>query len=286
MYKTLKRKYMLEDMNAADVRKKQNRESIVFLVLGSCENHGDHLPFGSDFIFPIYLVQSILDNIINSQTKLATDIAGAGAGVYSDRKQSNLIVLPIVPYGVSIHHKDYQMTMNLRSSTMISLIEDLLECLASNGIRRVIIVNGHDGNIAPAETASRNIKNKYPEMVIACLESWWTLVGQKNRDIFDVWDGLGHGGEAETSAMLAIRPDLVNLDLAPENTIPNLPGEDVRIYWKFNELTNTGSTGAPRSATVKKGEEIIKILSEVILDFLNKMDSTDWKYGIRLSNHK
>lgn len=74
--------------------------------------------------------------------------------------------------------------------------------------------------------------------------------------------------------------------MAPENTIPNLPGEDIRIYWKFNELTNTGATGAPRSAKVKKGEEIIKILSEIILDFLNKMDSTDRKYGIRLGNHK
>ncbi|VFJ12962.1 hypothetical protein [Candidatus Nitrosocosmicus franklandus] len=41
--------------------------------------------------------------------------------------------------------------------------------------------------------------------------------------------------------------------MAPENTIPNLPGEDIRIYWKFNELTNTGATGAPRSAKVKKG---------------------------------
>ncbi|HSA74869.1 MAG TPA: creatininase family protein [Candidatus Nitrosocosmicus sp.] len=270
----ISKKYMLEDMNAVEVREHQNSKSIAFVLLGSCENHGDHLPFGSDFIFPVNLVQSIIDDIVDSQSTLA-----------AAEKRHNFLVLPAVPYGVSIHHLDYQMTISLRSSTMISLIEDLLNCLASNGIRRVIILNGHDGNIAPAETASRNIKNEYPEMVIACLESWWTLVGQKNKDAFDVWNGLGHGGEAETSAMLAVRPDLVDLSLAPEQTIPNLPGEDIRIYWKFNELTNTGSTGAPRSATIQKGEEIIKILTKVILDFLDKMDSTDWKYGISISNN-
>jgi creatinine amidohydrolase len=266
----ISKKYMLENMNAVEVSKYQNSKSIAFLLIGSCENHGDHLPFGSDSLFPLNLVRLVLDSILKSKSE----------------HDHNFIVLPVVPYGVSIHHIDYQMTISLRSSTMINLIEDLLRCLASNEIRRVIILNGHDGNIAPAETASRNIKNEYPDMVIACLESWWTLVGQKNKEAFDVWDGLGHGGEAETSALLAVRPDLVNLSLAPEQTIPNLPGEDIRIYWKFNELTNTGSTGAPKLATVEKGEEIIKILTKVVVDFLEKMDSNDWKYGVSTTNDK
>lgn len=266
----ISKKYMLENMNAVEVSKYQNSKSIAFLLIGSCENHGDHLPFGSDSLFPLNLVRLVLDSILKSKSE----------------HDHNFIVLPVVPYGVSIHHIDYQMTISLRSSTMINLIEDLLRCLASNEIRRVIILNGHDGNIAPAETASRNIKNEYPDMVIACLESWWTLVGQKNKEAFDVWDGLGHGGEAETSALLAVRPDLVNLSLAPEQTIPNLPGEDIRIYWKFNELTNTGSTGAPKLATVEKGEEIIKILTKVVVDFLEKMDSNDWIYGVSTTNDK
>jgi creatinine amidohydrolase len=268
----LSKKYLLENMNAVEVSKLHKSRAIAFLLIGSCENHGNHLPFGSDSIFPVNLAQLVLDNIHKSKSEQEND--------------QKFIVLPVVPYGVSIHHIDYQMTISLRSSTMISLIEDLLKSLASNGIKRVIILNGHDGNIAPAETAARNIKNEYPNMVIACLESWWTLVGQKNRNVFDVWDGLGHGGEAETSALLAVRPDLVNLSLAPEQTIPNLPGEDIRIYWKFNELTNTGSTGAPKSATVEKGEEIIRILTKVIVDFLEKMDSNGWKYGISTIDDK
>lgn len=185
-----------------------------------------------------------------------------------------------MPYGVSIHHNDFQMTMSIRFSTMISVIEDLIGSLARNGINRVLVINGHDGNMSPIEVAARNLKDLYPDLVISCLESWWVLVGKKNKNMFNVWDGLGHGGEAETSAMMTVRPDLVDISLAPEQIVPNLPPDDIRLYWKFNELTTTGATGAPKQATIKKGQEIIKILEQVLLDFITKMDNNDWKYGI------
>src|SRR5690349_2944493 len=244
------KKYLLENMNAVEVKKTLDSNSIVFVILGSCENHGDHLPFGSDSLFPLNLAQLMVEDIVKAHPE----------------KERQFVILPAIPYGVSIHHIDFQMTISLQGSTMVSIVENVLTCLANNGISRVIILNGHDGNIAPAESAARNVKHNFPDMVIACLESWWTLVGTKNKNIFDVWSGLGHGGEAETSAMMAVSPDLVDLNLAPEQTIPNLPGDDIRIYWKFNELTESGSTGAPRTATVIKGNEIIKILSKVILE--------------------
>lgn len=262
------KKYLLENMNAVEVKKRISSKTVAFLILGSSENHGDHLPFGSDSLFPLNLAQLAINDIVRLRPE----------------KENQFLILPVVPFGVSIHHIDFQMTMSLNGSTMISLIEDILVCLANNNVRRVIILNGHDGNIAPAETASRNIKHKFPDMVIACLESWWTLVGTKDKTTFEVWNGLGHGGEAETSAMMAVRPDLVDLNLAPEQTIPNLPEEDIRIYWKFNELTRTGSTGAPKTATVQKGDEIIKILTNVLLKFIEKMDTNNWQYGISIQD--
>ncbi len=151
-------------------------------------------------------------------------------------------------------------------------------------LKKYLVMNGHDGNIAPIEVASRNLKDKYPDMVIACLESWWVLVGQKKANIFNVWKGLGHGGEAETSAMMAIRPDLVDLKSAPDQIIPNLPGDDIRLYWKFSELTRTGASGAPKEASVQKGQEIIDILKRVVLDFINKMNASNWRYGVSTNN--
>ncbi len=259
---------LLEEMNANQVKKVANNDPIAFIVVGSCENHGDHLPFGSDSIFPMNIARIIVQKIGNNDPS-------------SDR---NCFILPVVPYGVSIHHNDFQMTVSLKFSTMISVIEDVLDSLAKNEIKKVLVINGHDGNIAPIEVASRNIKDRHPDMIIACLESWWVLVGQKNADIFNVWKGLGHGGEAETSVMMAIRPDLVDLTSAPEKIIPNLPGDDIRLYWKFSELTKTGATGAPKEASVQKGQEIIDILQRVILDFINKMNASNWRYGVSTNN--
>jgi creatinine amidohydrolase len=255
--KEKKHEYLIEEMNAVQVRKTINEKTLVILVLGACENHGDHMPFGSDFIFP---------------TEVAKRVA---------TKMSNVIVLPTIPYGVSLHHDKFQMTMSINPETMVNIISDLLTSLIQNKIRRVLIINGHDGNIAPIEIAARSIKNKYSEMTIACLESWWILVGQIRKDLFEVWDGLGHGGEAETSAVLAVRPDLVDLESAPKDVIPKLP-ENIRIFWKFDELTSTGATGSPKKANIRKGQEIVQIIEDILLSFIKEMEMTDWKYGLYL----
>lgn len=253
----VKYKRFIEEMNAVEVRKTVNEKTIAILVFGACENHGDHMPFGSDFIFPMEIAK-----------RLAT-------------KVNNVIVLPAIPYGVSLHHDQFQMTMSINPETLVGIISDLLSSLIQNKIRRVLIINGHDGNIGPIEVAARSIKNKHPEMTIACLESWWILVGQLKKDLFEVWSGLGHGGEAETSAILAVRPDLVNMESAPKEVIPKLP-ENIRIFWKFDELTSTGATGAPQKASIEKGNEILQMLEDLLLSFIKEMELSDWKYGLYL----
>src|SRR5215472_4324313 len=122
---------------------------------------------------------------------------------------------------------------------------------------------------------------KYPDVIIACLEAWWTVIGQVDKNLFDDWNGLGHGGEAETSAMLSVRSDLVDMKNAPEKIIPKLPA-NIRIYWRFNELTQTGATGAPRKATRAKGDKILEVLEKLLLEFLKDMEKDNWKYGLAL----
>jgi creatinine amidohydrolase len=245
---------ILSEMNAANLQQLVNADTVAVLIFGACENHGDHMPFGSDFIMPYELAKRLA------------------------RKHGNILVCPPVPYGMSSHHKDFFMTISLEPETVVNLVRDILQSLVINNIKRILIINGHDGNIAPIEMASRIIKERNPHVVISCLESWWMLVGQIDKELFDVWDGMGHGGEGETSAMLAIRPDLVDMTLAPQEVVPKLP-DNIRIYWKFNELTNTGATGAPGKATPEKGQKIIQILENVVLGFVAEMDKNRWKYG-------
>src|ERR687886_1474495 len=248
--------YVLSEMNAYDLNQHITHETIGLLIFGACENHGDHMPFGSDFIMPFELAKRV-------------------AASYG----KEMIIFPPIPYGVSSHHKDFFMTVSFEPDTMINVIRDILQSLVNNNIRRILIINGHDGNIAPIELASRIIKERNPRVVISCLESWWTLVGSIEKELFNVWHGLGHGGEAETSAMLAVRPDLVNMKYAPKEIIPILP-PNVRIYWKFNELTRTGATGAPRKATVQKGEKALEAIEDILLSFITDMRKHDWKYGL------
>ena len=251
---------VLSEMNAHELGQFISDETIGLLIFGACENHGNHMPFGSDFIMPFELAKRV-----------------------AVRYGKKIIIFPPIPYGMSSHHKDFFMTVSFEPDTMMNVIRDILQSVVNNNIKRILIINGHDGNIAPIELASRIIKQRNPGVVISCLESWWTLVGSIDKELFDVWNGLGHGGEAETSAMLAVRPDLVNMTIAPKDVIPKLP-DNVRIYWKFNELTDTGATGAPRKATRAKGDKIITILESVLLAFIQEMEKSQWKYSIGDSN--
>ena len=248
---------LLEEMNAVQVRKSVNKKTIALLVFGACENHGDHMPFGSDFFVPMELAKRVA------------------------RKSHNVVVLPAMPFGVSLHHLEFQMTITLEPSTLVKVIEDLFLSLVKNGITRILVINGHDGNIPAVELSARTIKDRYPEVIIASLEAWWMLVGKITKDLFQVWNGLGHGGEAETSAMLAIRPDLVDMNNAPKEIIPNLPN-NIRIYFNFNELTNTGTTGAPMKASIQKGQNALSVLEDLLLSFINKMEQNEWKYGLSI----
>jgi creatinine amidohydrolase len=245
---------ILEEMNAIQLRKNLNNKTVAILVFGACENHGDHMPFGADFLVPMELAKRVA------------------------ARARNVLVLPAFPYGVSSHHSDFQMTITLKPNTLIRAIEDVCSSLIRNGINRILVLNGHDGNIAPIELSARTIKERYPIVVIACLEAWWTVLS-KTKNLFDDCQGLGHGGEAETSVMLSVRPDLVDMRYAPKKTIPKLP-RNVRIYWRFSELTRSGATGAPRRASRSKGEQALHILERLLLGFINDMEKNNWKYGL------
>ena len=91
--------FLLEEMNGFEIKKHVNSKTIAVLIFGACENHGDHLSFGSDFIFPLDLAKRI------------------------SLKSKNLIILPPLPYGVSIHHKKFFMTISIDPNTFIKFID-------------------------------------------------------------------------------------------------------------------------------------------------------------------
>ena len=146
-------------------------------------------------------------------------------------KLERTIVAPGVPFGTSIHYNQFPLSLTLRFETTIAIAEDIFESLINNGIKHIVILNGHDGNIPALEIAARKVKDRHKEAVLVLVPAWWDITGAKMPQDFEVWNGLGHGGEGETSIMMAVRPDLVNL----EEAISQVP-HDVIGFGDFSQL--------------------------------------------------
>ena len=255
------RKVLLNEFTARELKKMiaNNQIDSAITVFGSCESHGWHLPLGPDLFVP-------------------SEIAKRAA-----IKLDKTIVVPGVPFGTSIHYNQFPLSITLRFETTIAIAEDIFESLISNGIKHILILNGHDGNIPALEIAARKVKDRHKEAVLVYLPAWWELTGAKMAEDFEVWNGLGHGGEGETSITMAVRPDLVDLEYAesqiPEDVIEL--GEFATIIWDIKEVTSTGATGDSTKATREKGEKMLSCDTSYIVDLIKELEKKDWNYDYR-----
>lgn len=223
------------------------------LAVGSTESHGDHLPYGTDTIVAQHLAEAVAERV------------------------EGLLVLPPFPFGMSLHYSSFPVAITLSTETLIGVLKEVLGSLLKHDIKRLLIINGHDGNIAAIEAATREFRVDHPEMRIAVLETWWQTAGELLPEgTFEVWGGLGHAGEGETSMMLAVAPELVDMDRA-KGVVPSLPVH-VQVKWVFEELTPHGVTGDPTKATGDKGVKMREALVRLLVSFMEEMDKSNWEY--------
>jgi creatinine amidohydrolase len=225
----------------------------VILPLGSLESHGAHLPLGTDAL-TAYL--------------LALEVAA---------RVPKTAVLPPVNYGMSEYYRDFAFTVSLQPETETAIIRDILESVYREGIRRVFILNGHDGNIPSIEIAARQAKVAHPDLKVVGLEAWWnTLLPLLPPGFFDAGKGLGHGGEGELSIGLALFPELCQPHHA-RGVMMELP-QNLDVMWKFSELTTCGASGDPKKATREKGLIMKETLVLAIVEALQNLDAAGWDY--------
>ena len=251
------KKVFLNEFSALEVQELlKNKEEVVAIVpFGSCESHGWHCPLGPDFFVPTEVAKRVAERL------------------------DNVVVAPCLPYGTSIHYNQFPLSLTLRFETVQAVAEDVLESLIDNGITHLSLLNGHDGNIPALEIAARNVKSRHKEARILFLPAWWEKVGPIMGDRFEVWGGLGHGGEGETSIMMAVRPDLVDLSRA-EAQVPQgvIDMDKATIIWDIGEITRTGATGDPTRASMEKGRQMLEILTGLIADAITDMRAQGWDY--------
>ena len=245
------KKVKLEEYNERSFQEANVEKAI--LAIGSTESHGGHLPFGCD----TYVSYG-----------LALEVA---------QRLERTVVVPPMWYGMSLHYSHKPMCISLTSDTLIKVYSEVIDSLVRWGIKKVLVIVGHDGNIAPIEIAARDAKLKYPDMGLAILDAWWVTAGNLlPKETFEVWGGLGHGGEGETSIGLALFPELCDMSQA-KGMLPEMD-PNVKLVWNFQELTDYGASGAPEKGTVEKGQKMKHVLVEYLVDFVNRMDAQNWRY--------
>jgi creatinine amidohydrolase len=245
------KKVRLEEFNERSIQEAGIDKA--FIAVGSTESHGEHLPFGCD-------------------TFVCYDVALEVAG-----RLDKAVVVPPLWYGMSMHYRHKPMCISLTNDTLIRVIKEVMESLVYWGIKKIVVINGHDGNIPAIEIAARDIKVKYPEIGMAVLDAWWVTAGNLlPKDTFEVWEGLGHGGEGETSIALAIFPELCDMSRA-KGMIPRMD-TNIKQIWNFQELTDHGASGAPEKGTVEKGRQMKQVLVDYLVDFVTRMEKQGWSY--------
>jgi len=217
--------------------KAMDRSKVVtILPTGSMEQHGPHLPLQVDHFIA---------------NRIAEDLA---------KRMPEILTLPPVWAGTSGHHMDFPGTITLRPRVFIDLLRDICACMHAHGFRRMILLNGHGGNRASLQVLGQEL---YAEMGFSInVIVYWDLVPELVKSLKKSKSkGMGHSGELETSLMLYLAPELVDLTAVPDGFRSDqlhhsrfIAGEGITRYVNIKEHSEIGVDGFPAAASAKDGE--------------------------------
>jgi len=235
-------------MTAPDLREIAARAgALAILPAGSLEQHGPHLPV-------------ITDTASASAAAIAAARLVAGDPV-------PVAVLPGLWLGLSEHHLPFGGTISVDYAAYRAILESIVRSLRALGFARLLIVNGHGGNIDPLAVASRELAVAYDFPIVATTP--WFLAPAKIAAIFESDTAAKHACEGETSLMMAIAGDIVKqhkFDEAMQQARApvHAPAGFSRFYSFSERAPVTGTWGDPRSATAEKGSRFLAVQAEAL----------------------
>lgn len=242
----MKRPWQLGDLSYLDVKSGPPIE-VAILPLGATEPHNLHLPYATDTL----------------QVDLVADLAAQLAHEAGAR----VVVLPALPYGTETNQMRFPFAMNLNPTTVAAVIGDLVASLASHGVHKLLLLNGHGGN--DLKWVLRQLQGTTPVQIF--LSSWYKVGADHHKTLFD--DAGDHAGELETSMILAHFPDLADLQKADAGTMAASRFDAVTRGWveitrPWHLLTTNSGAGDPRPATAAKGHALTEIVVDRLATFL------------------
>ena len=222
--------------------------SLALLPVGSTEQHGPHAPLATD-------------------TLNAESVAAAAA----EARDDEVVVAPAIPVGVSEEHRQFAGSLWVSPETFRRYIRETVASLASHGWDRVVIVNGHGGNVGALREVAATITRH--DRAYAVPFTWFEAVGDQRSD-------MGHAGPLETALLRATHPDLVREDRIAEAA----EGASDRwgdwtsftnLAFDSAEFTENGVVGDPREGDAERGEELLALATEALLALLDAVESRD-----------
>lgn len=220
---------------------------VAVLPVAAIEQHGPHLPLSVD--------QTLIDGIVQASLPLM-DV------------NLPVLILPTQAIGKSNEHERFPGTLSLSAQTIIQLWMDIGASVARAGVKKLLLFNSHGGQVSVMDIVARDLRAKYDLVVYSC--SWSNLPMPKLVDeMFSAEEhrfGI-HGGELETSMMLALKSNYVDMTKAQDfksssqeraKALPILGnGRSAKLGWQMQDYNALGAAGNATAATVNKGEALI-----------------------------
>jgi creatinine amidohydrolase len=223
------------EMTFPQLRRVPRDKSIVLAPIAACEQHSRHLPTITDTV----LVTGVADGVEQSLP-------------------DELLQLPTLWLGASGHHLRFGATLSAEVDTHIAVLCDLLVPLLEDGYERILVLNGHGGNIDTMQVALRRLQTRFRQRILSAA-SYWDLA---EKELAALAEGprkkMGHACEFETSMMLALRPELVRREEIqddPPADDPSLRG--LYLSEDMYQRTDHGCVGYPQRATAEKGRAFL-----------------------------
>ncbi|MEO8136897.1 MAG: creatininase family protein [Betaproteobacteria bacterium] len=228
-------------------------KTVIIIPLGATEQHGPHLPTQVDW-------------------RLAYEVSLRAARLMHGRQRA--LVTPAIPFGMSEHHMSLGGTLTLNFATMAAVIGCVVRSAARHGFARIIVLNGHGGNIAALETIITELTIELKLPLVGA--TYWQIAAASIRGILEQQTAVLHACEAETSMLQALSPEIV-MPLQPSFKSPLIPGlsaiegvnPGVYRWQQLQTRSKIGLIGETWAATPEKGNRLLEAISRDVADALS-----------------
>jgi len=235
-------------LRADQLREQAQRDAVIIVPVAALEQHGPHLPVE-------------VDSLLGEHVALRTARKAVADGTPT-------LVLPVLWTGISEHHMSFGGTVTLDFAAFSALVEGVVCSVLRHGFRRIVLLNAHGGN----ENALRTITDDLtPKLGVPIVQfTYWYAAAVPIAKILETQGGLQHACEAETSMMMAVRPELVATDripLAKSNSTPDVgdvAGGGVYRWRTIGSRSGSGVIGNPEAASAEKGERLFEAISDAL----------------------